>query len=333
MKYESGKRKAKDAQLKITHDKRAEGASFVDPRSGKEDFETAVDKWVDRHAVTDSTRHGYRVTANAWVKRMFTGRTLAQVAVDRERVTDLLMIEMAHLSITRRRQARTIITGTMNEAVKAGKLAKHNLHDIELIDNGPHDSRDDFVFPTHEQVTSLADDIGIVVWLMRGCGLRICEAIAVHKEDFYDAGKMLRLTGQTSRDGLKKLPLKHRKSGEYRDVPVPTWLWEKVKDLPEGRLCPGNPGKLYQTYGTVSRRIKERANKASIPTGFRPHSLRHAFASVMLARGVPITDVAKWLGHRDINETYRTYGHLVPNAADRAVAALDAEYAEWSTAA
>jgi integrase len=330
VKYESGKRKAKDAQLKIMHDKRAQGASFVDPRSGREDFCAAVDKWIARHPGTASTRDGYRILTNTWIKPTFTGRSLAQVAVDRDRVTDLLVLDMAHLSGTRRRQARTIITGTIDAAVKSGKLAKHNLHDIDLPDNGTPDSRDDFVFPTYGQIASLADEVGIIIWLMRGCGLRICEAIGTHKEDFRDGGKILRLTGQSSTDGREKLPLKHRKAGEYRDVPVPTWLWEKIKDLPGGPLCPGNDGKRYQHYATIGRRIKDRAEKAGIPAGFRPHSLRHAFASVMLARRVPITDVAKWLGHRDINETYRTYGHLVPNAADRAVAALDAEYAEWS---
>ena len=57
---------------------------------------------------------------------------------------------------------------------------------------------------------------------------------------------------------------------------------------------------------------------------------RHAFASAMLGKGVPITDVAHWLGHRDVRVTYRIYGHLVPSAAARAIAVLDEEYAEWS---
>lgn len=72
--------------------------------------------------------------------------------------------------------------------------------------------------------------------------------------------------------------------------------------------------------------------KAEIPEGFTPHSLRHAFASVMLGKGVPITDVAQWLGHRDVRVTYRIYGHLVPSAAARAIAVLDEEYAEWNKA-
>ena len=63
--------------------------------------------WIDRHAVTDATKDGYRVTARAWVKKTFAGRTIAQVASDRDRVADLLAKDMGHLSITRRRQARS----------------------------------------------------------------------------------------------------------------------------------------------------------------------------------------------------------------------------------
>src|SRR5216683_5347745 len=107
-------REAQDFKIKTDHDTRAQ--IFVDDKLGREDFGAAVDAWIDRHAVGDSTKAGYRVTARAWVKRTFAGRTIAQVANDRDRVADLLAKDMGHLSITRRRQARTIITGTLDEA-------------------------------------------------------------------------------------------------------------------------------------------------------------------------------------------------------------------------
>ena len=137
---------------------------FVDDKLGREDFGAAVDAWIDRHAVGDSTKDGYRVTARAWVKPTFEGRTIAQVATDRDRVADLLAKDMGHLSITRRRQARTIITGTMNEAVRAGKLTKHNLSDIDIKDTGRAADRADFVFPAHGQITQVADRV-------RDCGV------------------------------------------------------------------------------------------------------------------------------------------------------------------
>ena len=79
------------------------------------------------------------------------------------------------------------------------------------------------MFPSHQQVSAVADSVGLAVWLMRGCGLRIEEALAVHKDQFLSP-RTLRLTGQASRDGRKKMPLKHRKAGEYLDAPVPGWL-------------------------------------------------------------------------------------------------------------
>jgi integrase len=37
----------------------------------------------------------------------------------------------------------------------------------------------------------------------------------------------------------------------------------------------------------------------------------------VLARGVQITELAHFLGHKDINTTHAVYGHLLPSAAAR----------------
>jgi integrase len=89
----------------------------------------------------------------------------------------------------------------------------------------------------------------------------------------------------------------------------------------------------FPTYSSYRHSFNLNAGKAGITESFTPHSLRHAFVSALLSRGVPITDVAAWLGHRNINVTYAIYGHLVPSSLGRAVDVLNAEYAEWSVAA
>jgi len=47
--------------------------------------------------------------------------------------------------------------------------------------------------------------------------------------------------------------------------------------------------------------------------------LRHCFASTALANGIPITEMAQWLGHRSIEMTHRIYGnpraHLMGSGA------------------
>ncbi len=65
------------------------------------------------------------------------------------------------------------------------------------------------------------------------------------------------------------------------------------------------------------------AEKAGLPPEFIPHSLRHCYASTALAKGIPITEVSRWLGHKSIEVTHQIYGHLVPASWDRARTVLD----------
>lgn len=61
------------------------------------------------------------------------------------------------------------------------------------------------------------------------------------------------------------------------------------------------------------------------------HTLRHTAASLMVAAGVPIFDVAKTLGHSTLAVTMR-YAHFAPEAGRRAVAALSDALAGRSAA-
>ena len=331
VKYGTGLKKAQDAQLELTRGKRAEGQTYIAPTGGKDNFGKACEAFIASMACADNTRLLYLGTYRTWVKPAMGHLTLARAANSHDVAEELITVKMAHLSPVRRRVARLLITGVLGKAVKTGKIATHRVTDIEIQDNG-RPMREEFIFPSFAQVKYLADAVGIAVWLMRGCGLRISEALAVEKSDFRDGGRTLRVSGQVSRDGRTKVALKHRKLGEYRDVPVPAWLWGKVKDLPEGPLCPGH-GRRYAVYATVYGQFAANVARAGIPAGFTSHSLRHLYASVMLVEGgIDITEVARFLGHKDINETYRTYGHLLPNANEKAIAALDAEFGRWSKA-
>ena len=148
--YGSGKKLAQDAQLKLTVDKRAGDKTFADySKAGKANFGEAAEAFIARLQVNDQSRDSYLSTYNKHVKPVFGGRTLAQVANDRDGVLDLLTVTMAGLSVSPRRQARMVIEGTLDEAVKAGKLREHRVGGIELPDNGTKHDRTDFVFPSH----------------------------------------------------------------------------------------------------------------------------------------------------------------------------------------
>jgi hypothetical protein len=82
----------------------------------------------------------------------------------------------------------------------------------------------------------------VLVWLMRACGLRVREALAVHREDFRENGTVLRCSGKASVLGDRKVALKHRRVGQYRDIPVPAYLWQLVQGMPKGPVIRPAPG-------------------------------------------------------------------------------------------
>jgi len=347
VRYGTGLKKAQDAQLELTRGKRAEGQTYIAPKGGSANFGDACLTFIAHMAVSDRSRQAYLSNYRTHVARKFAHKTIAQVAVAHDDVADLLAVTMRKRSIDARRKTRMLIAGTLDVAVKTGKIARHLITDIELYDSGTAKNHSDFVFPSHARVSVVAGGAagstgrelkgaGICVWLMRGCGLRIEEALGTEKSDFRvtpDGRVIVRVARQASRDGRTSLPLKHRKEGEFRDVPCPMWLWDMIKNLPDGPLMPGNGDRTYQLYGTVYERFTSAAGAAGIPAGFTPHSLRHAFASALLGRNVPIGDVSEWLGHKDVNTTYATYRHMLPDAPMAAVTVLETEYAEWSNAA
>ena len=195
--------------------------------------------------------------------------------------------------------------------------------------------------PTAKQLrelkAGLPEEWRFTVDLMAGCGLRIGEALAVRAGSFRDDGRVLRVSEQVLASTFELGPLKWRKPGEFRDLPVPGWVQEAAQDHPGA----GNDGYLFHDLGDggfVHQRRYQRAfnrarDAAGLPDDFTAHTLRHVWASVALASGLPVTDVSRWLGHRDVNLTYRIYSHFILSSFDRAREVLEAQHAEWSKAA
>jgi integrase len=242
-------------------------------------------------------------------------RQLADVAGDRDKVSKLLNA----LSAGNQRPAYSTLRAILSEAERDGKVEVNRCRGIALEPRPPQKKVE---VPTHEQMTALAKgmgDLAAIVWVMRGTGCRPGEALALEKADFVNGH--LRVQRQQTRAGEAE-PLKARKVDDYRDTPCPTFVRELIEKMPDGRL-----------FNVSTRDFNARFRKAADAAGlvnFRPHDMRHTFVSIALDAGVPITNVSRWIGHKDINTTFSIYSHLVPNSFDLAREALDNEYADWS---
>jgi integrase len=315
-------REAKDFMADFERQSRL--SLFVDPRNGSIQFIEYAERWIDNLDRAPGTRDSYRSTLAKHIVPAYGGRTLAQVSQDREAVESILAgMRDAALSAVLRGRVVSIITGAMDAAVAAGRLPGHRLGGIKVRREVGHEAT--IIPATKDQLDRLASglrpELALTVWIMAGTGLRISECLAVRLDGFRDSGRVLRVHEQLARQGGYG-PLKDRRPGEFRDVPVPAWLWAKVKAHAETY---GTDGYLFPvgTYSGYRPRFHTAAAKAGLPEGFTVHQLRHRFASVLLTNGVPITEVSKWLGHRDFRVTHQAYSHLVPESWDRAREVLD----------
>lgn len=278
-------------------------------------LESYATTWLSGLTGAANTRRVYDSALRVHILPAFGRRPLAEVAADREGVQALLgkmTPRTAHIVLA-------TLRSMMSEAHASGRIRTDRLRKLQT----GHPDPLTFTFPTHEQLTFIAgelDELGLAVWIMRGCGLRPAEVLAVHGSGF--AGGRLRISQQQA-ENQTLAPLKARKPGEFRDVPVPGYVADRIDGLGEGQL--------FQVHGsTFRKRFRKAANESGLE-GFRAHDLRHVFASVALSGGVPVTDVSRWLGHRNIQTTYQVYSHFIPDSWDQARSVLDQEYARWST--
>ncbi len=72
----------------------------------------------------------------------------------------------------------------------------------------------------------------------------------------------------------------------------------------------------------MSRKFALVAEKAHLPEHIKQHSLRHTFATRLLASGVDISIVSKLLGHTSI-ETTMIYAKATPEVLRDAIGTLD----------
>ncbi|MFJ5786115.1 tyrosine-type recombinase/integrase [Streptomyces hydrogenans] len=171
------------------------------------------------------------------------------------------------------------------------------------------------------------EDLALEIVMMAGCGLRNGEARAVNVNNVV-AQDVYRVREQIHSNTLKPAKRKHRKVGEFREVPLPRSVREAIEryevkyaTTKDGYLLRGPGGHFAE--GMERRRVKKLFADLPPEEGVGMYGFRHYFASNALGNGIPITDVAEWMGHKSIEETYRTYRHLMPGSITKAARILE----------
>jgi integrase len=155
-------------------------------------------------------------------------------------------------------------------------------------------------------------------------GLRLGELRGLRRQDVELApedaqGGWLRVRQQWTRDAGKDV-LSKPKGRKTRDVPITPplartlrahlteWQHELVFGDAEGR-----PFSDWRCRRALRELMRELGIGAVVM-----HELRHSFASLALAAGIPLSYVSWILGHSDTRITHATYGHFMERAGAEA---------------
>lgn len=154
--------------------------------------------------------------------------------------------------------------------------------------------------------------------LLTGCRLR--EVLHARWEWIDWAGCRLIIPADCHKTG--------RRTGRARRVLLVPRAMEILEDLRrwhpsdggEWVIAGGRPGQPLGGYHTLWKELRD---EVGLPD-FRPHDLRHSFASLGLSAGHGLDVLGQLLGHVSLQST-RRYAHLVEDAARAAVARIEQE--------
>jgi integrase len=266
-------REAEDFALKVEHDKRAR--TFVDPKAGRVLFRDAAETWLGQHLGADSSIATYKSVLRAHIDPAIGHKPIGTIR--REDIKALIAaMHRKGLSASRIGCAHLVISAVLAEAVRDRKLAESPCADIQLPGVV---TAADFILPVHAQVEAVAAglpaDWAATVWLMHGCGLRIGEALAVNLRCRINGGKTLRAREQVNPAALLR-PLKFRREGEFRDIPLPQYVSEAI-DKHAAEHGATSDGYLFRAASTSSSCAAPTRRTSSAPPpvqGYRQSSSR-----------------------------------------------------------
>jgi integrase len=292
------------AKAELVKLQRAYGAGVMPADATLDEY---LAEWLEGHRdIRESTRVTYALHIKLHISPLLGG-----IPVDRLRPADIRRLIADRLtagkSPTTVRRIVTTLHIALQQGVDERVLGDNAAHGVDL----PRTPVRSVPAMTDAQAASVVDAVKdtyleALVALLEGSGLRLGEALGLDQGDVHVDERFVIV--RRSKTSVRAVRISDDAAGaierqlrrlKVRGDDEPLFVGPKTGD----RL----------TGPTVSHALPRILEAAGLPR-LTPHGLRHATATRLVAKGVPMRHVAEQLGHRNPSLTERTYAHVSPQA-------------------
>ena len=344
--WQASYRKLDGREASKTFDRRADAArwrremlaardrgEYLDPKAGRVTVREYGERW--RAAQLHQRPSTVRTVANVLLVHVYPhigDRPMNRVTRGDIEALVKLWVEQGAAPRTIRDNRYTYTATLFRAAVKDDVIRKTPCDGVKLPEIPPRVVKT----LTAEEARGLADAIDpryhALVLLGYGCGLRISEAAGVTSDKVnWFTGELLIDRQLSPRTPYPLVPLKNSRRCPSRVVPMPGYVHEALSrhietyGLGERDLlftaAQGGPAGM----GNLTRYVRTAQRRAGLPDSVSFHTLRHSYATELIAQGVSETDVAELIGDT-VAMVHQIYGHPSADFRKRARQALEAAW-------
>lgn len=238
------------------------------------------------------------------------------------------IIQEENLSKTYERMIQNQINALFNHAQRIYNLKENPCKKVKRMGKSDADKLD---FWTKEEYDTFIAGVDkrnedyLMFEILFWTGIREGELLALTLSDFDMSNNLLHINKTYHRINGKDVISTPKTDNSVRTIIIPNFLKEEVQEyigqhygLPENeRLFP-----------IVARTLQKRLKKYEEKTGVKPirvHDLRHSHVAYLINQGVEPLIIKERLGHKNIQITLNTYGHLYPSRQKEIAEMLDAK--------
>lgn len=290
-----------------------------------------MDKFIDiyfsdkRNELKESSMRNKRHMMNKHILPYFATKKLNEITPADIIQWQKIILEK-NLSKTYERMIQNQINALFNHAQRIYNLKENPCKKVKRMGKSDADKLD---FWTKEEYETFISGVNkqsedyLMFEILFWTGIREGELLALTLSDFDMSNNLLHINKTYHRINGKDVISSPKTDNSVRTIIIPNFLKEEVQEyigqhygLPESeRLFP-----------IVARTLQKRLKKYEEKTGVKPirvHDLRHSHVAYLINQGVEPLIIKERLGHKNIQITLNTYGHLYPSRQKEIAEMLD----------